>query len=429
MEAASAATLTAEREQKATAEMKSAMEALRERTQPEEERPWRLRKPLERVVDEPDPCGEAQQLQLDLLRKENSDKLTELEQLRERMIKALRQASENHASHLRLVEERHRLVIEEHREAQRTQELEIQKLRAQLARVEGGTSTFLFPSNGRCTTREIMEEQAQRAQTAELRQLTEELSHVQLQKDEVTRRYELLLQNSRQDTEEVVKRQQYQTNALQKQLTEAQQIHRRTQEELTTYKGKLARAQEELRGLRSEADEVRSERESISERLTAAQEQIANFKEKVFRAQAEGRAAVESEKRRVDALEQRVTEVLRELDSARTNSNSESLRAQEERDASLAKMQEIEQKAQALREAMQSIQIERDQLRVQLGRLQQGLELHKQRLAAGELEISKLRAEVATGEQQRKKLLLSMEKLSLENARLMHSRDRLLESL
>jgi len=43
-----------------------------------------------------------------LVAKENEDKLQEIERLRNKMVQALKQSSENHNTHLRIVEEKHR---------------------------------------------------------------------------------------------------------------------------------------------------------------------------------------------------------------------------------------------------------------------------------------------------------------------------------
>lgn len=378
--------------------------------------------------------SESTHIELQLLRQQNRERLEELEGLRGKMVAALRQSADNHAAHLRLVEERHRLAIEELQAAQRTQELEVLKLRAQLARADpanpaGGAQRHSFLSTTATTTTELLEAQTRQAQEAELKRLHAEVAGLQVQRDDAVLRYEQLSAHLRRDREQQEAEFAREARSLQSQLDNLRQKLARAEEAEASGTRQAAALKERLRAANAEAADARLARDTAMHELTESRRREAESQRLAGQVSEEKDRAVAAERERRKQAEQRVTTALEELRALRETAQEEAAAAergrhhwQQQHTVAVTQLREAERNAAELvrQRAVQE---------GHLSRLTEAVEAHRKRLADMETRAAAAAEFRMEAESNQRAALLAIEQLKCENHRLVKTRNRLTEVL
>jgi hypothetical protein len=370
---------------------------------------------------------ETQKIQLHLVSKENDDKMIEIERLRQRMVQALKQAAENHNTHLRIVEEKHKNVICAMREELKGQELMILKLRAQLARAE------ISPEGGRnCavalqTTAAVIDSQARQALELELKRLYGEVASAQMQRDDALYRLEQFLISRRSDGEDRIAEMQRNVDLHREQRRAAEERSERVEKQLSVCRDDLRRAREQLKSMAAEVQKVASERDLASRRAEDLQRQMSRHAEALSEARAEKDAAVEGERRGAKMLERRLQQCEEELQQERERVTS--LIAEHDRKLHTLQQQLLEQDTRlndAHTRADEKTRVA-EVLQTKVERLQQGLKQFRDQAALH----AEQQQRCAQQEQQYKHTIRSMtllvEQLRMEAFRLEKDRDRALQ--
>ncbi|KAG5508938.1 hypothetical protein GH5_06154 [Leishmania sp. Ghana 2012 LV757] len=380
-----------------------------------------------------------QTVQLQLMTQENANKAQELERLRSKMAQALRQASDNHAAHLRIVEERHRMVVEGLRSVNRTQELEMMKLRAQLARWDPGnspgagrpagapsapTSSLRFQS-----TAELLEAQTRQAQEMELKRLYGEVSTLQLQRNDAVRQSEQRTARLQREYDQQLQDVQRQLQSAQRHLSEVRSRCEKLEETSAAQEASLRKVRDELRQAKQDSQQHRLSAESNARKLASTQKQLAESNERLSALQEEKQSATRKAQEGASELEANVTRALQEVQSAKEHAYAEVEEVQrryEQLRVQNAKLQDHLREREA---ALVKKERERRILAAQLGRLEDGLEAHKRQVVESERRVQLLEQQLAGTRQQQRDSFLSLEQMKLQNTQLTRMRDQLAEML
>ncbi|XQJ26073.1 hypothetical protein NXY56_002022 [Leishmania guyanensis] len=379
-----------------------------------------------------------QKTQLEVMTQENAAKAQELERLRAKMMQALRQASDNHAAHLRVVEERHHTIVENLRSVNRTQEMEMLKLRAQLARWDPtnpsgacrGAGASSPPTSLRFqSTTELLEAQARQAQELELKRLYGEVSTLQLQRNDAVRQYEQRTARLQRDCDQQLQDVQRQLQSAQRSLAEVRSRCEELEETKATQEASLRKARDELRQAQQDGQQYRLSADSHARKLASAQQQLAEANERLSALQREKQSAVRQAQERASELESNVAQVLQEVQSAKERAYvevGEVQRRYEELRMQNSKLQDGLREREA---ALAKKERERNILEVQLGRLEEGLEAHKRRIVEADRRVQQLEQQLTETRQQHRGSFLSLEQMKLQNVQLTRTRDQLTEML
>ncbi|KPA77864.1 hypothetical protein ABB37_06664 [Leptomonas pyrrhocoris] len=379
-----------------------------------------------------------QQVQQQLLQQENADKSQELERLRAKMVQALRQTSDNHAAHLRIVEERHRMVLEDLRSVNRTQELELLKLRAQLARWDpANPSNLSLSGHGSGTggsvrmqsTAELLEAQTRQAREMEVKRLYGEVSALQLQRDDALRQYEQLTSRLQRDRDQQLVEAQRQVQTAQRSLADVRVRCEELEAAKSTQDASLRQTREELRRAQQEAQQTRLSFDSQTRKLASLQQQLADATVRVTAAEEERKSAVEQEQRRTADLEASVAQALQDVQAAREEAYAEVAEVQRKYVQLQDRYQQAQDQLRVRQQALDAKERACGIAELQLGRLEEGLEAHKRQLVEGDRRIQQLEALLGEARQQQRSSCISLEQFKIQNTQLTRARDQLAELL
>ncbi|KAK7194087.1 hypothetical protein NESM_000321400 [Novymonas esmeraldas] len=381
-----------------------------------------------------------QRVQLQLASQEKADQAQELERLRARMALALRQSSDNHAAHLRIVEERHRMIVEDLRSASRTQELELLKVRAQLARWDpsaqhasvgrvGGASTASTSSMRLQSTAELLDAQTRQAQAMEVQRLYGEVAALQLQRDDAVRQYEQLNARLQRDRDQELQEAQRQLHSAQRGLAEARTRCEELEETRATQEAALRKAREELRLAQQEAQQHRLGADSNARKLASVQQQLTEVQQRLSALQDEKQSAVRLAQERASELEANVARALQDVQGAKERAYAEVSEVQRRYEQlRLLHTKTVDE----LRErdgVVAAKERERAIAAAQLVRLEDGLAAHKTRVATADRRVQQLEQQLADARLQQRGNIVSLEQLKLQNSQLTRTRDQLTELL
>lgn len=366
---------------------------------------------------------ETLQLQLQVLLREREDRKVELEQVRSKMVKGLRQAGENHEAHLRVVEERHRLAIEDQRQVSRTHEMEILKLRAQLARVDPNMA--LFPSSpvssspgAGPSTATLLEGQTIQAQDMEIKRLYGELGHAQRQRDDALDRWHELSQRMQEKERGELDDHRREEQGLQRRLHEVRTQLERKEGECTRFQRRLADYKDQVLKLEDEMSEMKMEQHRLTEEVELQKKTIIE-KERVIRLTQEDQDRYRGQEgERQGRLQRRVDDVLEELRQSNQQSITDLHNMERERNTLRAQLRETKKELEIVQHELGQRQREREVLDIQMNKLQEGLQKHKEQLLLADNKLIELQRGKEEVERQQRLNILAMEHLKLENSRL-----------
>lgn len=385
----------------------------------------------ERADSEVEATQETQRVQLDYLTRENAERVRELEELRARMVQALRSAGDTHAEYIRLLNERHSQSLEELRSANRAHEMEVLKLRAQLARADpsnpaGGSQRHTTLAATRSTT-ELMEAQVRQSQEMELKRLYGELATAQMQRDEALHRYEQLAGNLRREQDQTVQDAHREAQLTRKKLAEEQKRADRLEQEVGRLQGQLTELREKLSTAQQTSRQLQTERAGLSSQVCELQRKWQEAQEQLQHTRDEAATSTALERQRADGLEQRVTDALKELSVSKERAvaevaAAEAMKAQYQREAL-----EYQRKLQAAQTTLLAREREREVLQTQQERLNDALGLHKRQLAACDERLRGVQSQLEESRQHQRASVLAMERLKIDNARLLRAQEQLVD--
>ncbi|KAG5508774.1 hypothetical protein JKF63_05272 [Porcisia hertigi] len=388
--------------------------------------------------DEEQMSSVMQKAQLQLMNQVNAEKAQELEQLRAKMTQALRQSSDNHSAHLRVVEERHRMVVEDLRSVNRTQELEILKLRAQLARWDPtnpsgagrGVGASLASTSLRFqSTAELLESQTRQAQEVEVKRLYGEVSALQMQRDAALRQCEQLTARLQRDHDEQLQDAQRQLQSAQRSLSEVRSRCEELEETKTAQEAALRKARDEVRQVQQDSQQCRLAADSHARKLASAQQQLAEANERFSALLEEKQRAVREAQERASELEANVAQTLQEIQSAKGRAYAEVEEVQSRHEQLRQQQLKLQDELREREAALATKERERSILAVQIERLEEGLEAHKRQIRELLRRVQQLEQQLTETRQQQRDSFLSLEQMKLHNAQLTRARDQLAEML
>lgn len=367
--------------------------------------------------------GEAHRVRLHVLSRENEDKLQELERLRAKMVQALRQAGDNHAAHLRIVEERHRLAVEDLRQVNRTHEMEIMKLRAQLARLDPDSpSGAQLRRLHETSTVSLLEAQTRQAQDMEIKRLYGELGNVQRQRDEALDRVHNMTLTMQEKERGLLEDHRREGLSLQKRLHEVRNVLEKRESECMTLQSQVQQLREKLKKEETGSQEARLERDSLKREVEELERKDSE-RERTIRQLQDERDARRGRESEIHAqLEQRVEEVLEDLRQSRSKSLQEASAAERERTELRHQLTETQKKLQAAQQLLAKRDREKEVLDVQMAKLQESLTSHKQQLAMCDAKLMELHRSKEELQRQQRLNVLATEHLKMENSRLQSRR-------
>ncbi|RNF08427.1 uncharacterized protein Tco025E_07176 [Trypanosoma conorhini] len=372
--------------------------------------------------------GELQRIQLQLLSKENEDKLQELERLRNRMVQALRQAADNHVAHLRVLEEKHREAMEGLRTQLTTQELEVQKLRAQLARVDASGNGGRYALNLRTTT-EVLEAQTRQAQEMELKRLYGEISNIQLQRDDALLRYEQLSSSLRREEADRLTEAQRETQAVRQKLRDQEQKYEQLAKGNSRVKDELRALREKYKSQTGDLQRARQEREETFKKMEELRRALATAEEAYERVQSEAKDDTAKERQRVREVEQRVDEVLREMRASRGRANAATVAVERQRDELRKQLTDSQERLTAVQARLSARDREVEVLAAKAEHLQEAVRMNQKQALSCDERVQQLLAQDEEKSRQLREMTLTVERLKREAARVARARDRLIEDV
>jgi chromosome segregation ATPase len=370
--------------------------------------------------DEAKATVEGVKIQLHLAARENDDKAQEMERLRGKMSQALKQASDNHVTHLRLVEEKHRSVVEAQREELRAQEAVVVKLRAQLARADW----LHGAAKSQDSAMTLADGHTRVAQEAEIKRLYAEVAALTAQRDEATFRLEAAaatkrgenderMRELRRDTEQLKAR----VRELEERLAAATAAHARSSDEARV-------ARDELRAATAERQRLANERRELERAAEAARRAQVAAEERAELAANDSKAQVEAERRVARALERRLNDTRSEDQHARDRLAAECDDWRRQFEAAAAAQREAGQRLAEVRAALAEKDKAAETLGVRCERLAMGLQSHKTRLVALDTKLAHAATREAQLLEQCGSVALACEEARLDAATAQRERDR-----
>ncbi|EKF98597.1 hypothetical protein TCSYLVIO_010502 [Trypanosoma cruzi] len=385
-------------------------------------------KTIESEKEETQQLGELQRIQLQLLSRENEDKLQELERIRHRMVQALRQSSDNHVAHLRVVEEKHREVVEGLRTQLNAQEMEVQKLRAQLARMDAGSKGSRYATSLRTTT-ELLEAQTRKAQEMELKRLYSELSSLQLQRDDALLRYEQLSSSLRREEADRLSEAQRETQGLRQKLRDQEQNYEQLDTERNRVKEELRVLREKCKSHASELQRARQERDQTLKKMEELRRALATAEETCERLRSEAKNDTAKERQRVHELEQHLDEVLREMQASKDRANASTTAMERQRDELRKELADSQERLTAVQARLSARDREAEVLAAKAEHLQEAVRMNQKQALSCNERVQQLLAQDEEKSRQLREMTLKVERLQWESARVSRAHDRLLEDV
>lgn len=356
---------------------------------------------------------EGHKIQLHLAARENDDKVQELERLRAKMSQALKQSSENHVQHLKLVEEKHRAAVESQREEIRAQEAVIVKLRAQLARADWLHGAA--KANDSAMT--LVDSHTRVAQEQEIKRLYAEVSALTAQRDEAVFRLEAAASGRKSDIDDKVRQARKDADDLRLRVRELQERLSVLQTENSRVHEEARLGRDECRAAQSDKLRLLNEKQELMRAADGARRDKVVAEEAAESGAEEGKRQLEAERRIVRTLERRLSDMRAEHQqlSDRLTAEADDWRRQFEQAQS--SLREASAKAGELRTALSERDKSVEALGVKCERLTAGLQAHRSKLV-------NVDARLHTTSQRESQLLeeLHSSQLQLEQARLTAAR-------
>ncbi|KAG8346144.1 hypothetical protein ERJ75_001457800 [Trypanosoma vivax] len=367
---------------------------------------------------------EVQRVQLQLLTKENEDKLHELERLRNRMVQALRQASENHAAHMRLVEEKHSEMVESLRTQLQTQDLELQKLRAKLARVDACGVDTKYGFSLRTTT-ELLESQTRQAQEIEMKRLYSELSALQLQRDDAVLRYEQLSTSLRREESERASAAHEEIQQLRLKLRDLGQQHEQLEKEHGRVKEELRVQREKSKSHFGDLQRARQERDQALRKSEEIRRALTNAEEACELCRQEAKEEVARERRRMEEQVKQHEEVLKELQLSKERAHTATSVAERRCDELRHQLTDTTSQIESLQSRLEKREREVEVLTLEKAHFQEAVRINQKQALESDEKVQQLMSQDKEKSRQLQELKLTVEQLKLEVARGARLRGRL----
>ncbi|KAH9584222.1 hypothetical protein LSM04_004511 [Trypanosoma melophagium] len=373
--------------------------------------------------------GEVQRVQLQLLSKENADKLQELERLRLRMVQALRLASDNHAAHIRAVEERHRVAMETLRQQTATQEAEVLKLRAQLARLDASSPHRSNNNSHLRSTAELLEAQTRQALEVEVKRLYGEVSAMQLQRDDAMMRYEQLSNSLRREESDKMSAVQRETQMLQQKLREQEQQYEQLDMEYNRTKEELRLLREKCKGYTTELQNAREEKDQSLRKVEELRRNLATAEEKCEQVRRKAKDDIAGERKRVEELEKHVENVARDIQTSKDRAYAATLAAERQCEELRHQLIEAQERLKTTQTRLSTREHEVEVLTSNVQHLQEAVRLNQQQALACDGRVQQLLQQDEEKSRKLREMTLLVERLKMEGARVARARDRLMEDV
>ena len=312
---------------------------------------------------------EGHKIQLHLAARENDDKVQELERLRAKMSQALKQSSENHVQHLKLVEEKHRAAVESQREELRSQETIITKLRAQLARadwLQGANKT-------QDSAMSLVDTQTRMAQEQEIKRLYSEISALTAQRDEAVFRLEAVNSSRKNDLDERLRESRRDADGLRSRVRELEERLAVLQTEHSRAVDEARVAKEECRTAQADRSRIMNEKQELVRQADQSKRAQIQAEEKAESVAQETQRQLEAEKRVVRTMERRITDMRQEDQQLRDRLTAECEDWRRQFEQTSAALRDQQQKVSELRTALSEKEKIAETLTVKCERLTQGL--------------------------------------------------------
>ena len=402
--------------------------------------------------------SEAQKIQLHLMAKENEDKVVEIDRLRSKMVAALKTAAENHSTHMKIVEEKHKAAVNGLREELRTHEVTILKLRAQLSRADvlrggggGGYADGLFglgggggpssptgvggggdgaPSAYRpLTTTQTMQQHALEMQEIDLKRLHSEVSSLTAQRDDALFRVERLTAARREAADEHSRALQRDMAALTARCGGLEERNTKLGAELEAEREARRAAADAARAAQREVQRLTDEVESLQKGLHSAKMALGAAEERLKTLQRDHTAELSEAEARVRVAERRAEEAAKDSAAAR--------------DRLLVQLSDTERSVEDARNLLRDTVAKHNALSLQFNDKQRALEAaalgkeqltqslfqHKGLIAAADERLAAFIAQEGVLKQDLKEMAMEVERLRLEHIRVTGERDRALKEL
>ena len=374
---------------------------------------------------------ETQRIQLALISKENDDKVHEIERLRNKMGQMLKQSEDNHLSHLRIVEEKHKHVVESLREEVRAQEMTVLKLRAQLSRADimpganGGNGVVSLAGAHRPTTADVLDSQSRQAQDFEIKRLASELTSAQLMRDDALFRLDQLNLTRRQDADDRFAEAKRDLEVARSRAKECDERAERLQRELNSASESLRTARDKLKFSQAETAKVAHERETLQKKYDELKKTVSDKEEQLQVAVQDKADAVESATRASSQLERRLEESRREMQSLREKFSINLNDAERAKETLTRENRELFQSLQVAQGALRDKDREVETANSKIGWLLKGLTQHKQQITECDQRLQSYAAQEAQSRGELKEAVVQLTHCKMELARCMRDRDRL----
>lgn len=363
--------------------------------------------------------GEAQTVRLQLLSRENEEKVEELEKLRSKMLQALRQTSDNHSAHLRMAEERHRLAVEDLRQVNRTHEMEITKLRAQLARLSPSQANSAHSS---ITTTSLLEAQARQAQDAEIKRLYASLSTAQQQRDEALDRLHNAKRSGQEREQGLEEDRRRELQGLQARVRELRAALDTKESDAVSQQSLLSASREELAAVRVTLDETTRDKDRLQREVAELKRSQEECQRRIAQLTQEQQQWGSREKELHTRLEERVGSAISDLRECSDRARAELAEVLKERDDLRSKLADAQRTSRQQQQTIARCQREHEVLDTQRGRLQEALAAHKQQLSECDAQLVQAKAQRESLQRQVREGVLESERLRMD---LMYAQQRM----
>ena len=369
---------------------------------------------------------ESTKVQQQLLQRENDDKLQEVDRVRNKMVLALKQAADNHTTHLRLIEEKHRAVVESLREEVRAHELSAAKFRAQLSKVEwSGPNSPASPAGGATSPTAVIESQMRQAQEIELRRLYAEVAAAQQSRDDATLKLEQQAATRRVEADETTRQLRHELEAAKARVRDLEERSQRLEHENERYKEQARVAREENRAANGEKLRLESEKAAKERALEEEQRARVQLTSQVAAAKQQADDALDNERRATRSVQRQLDAMTRDhqahVDRSRDEVEDLQRQVESHRSAATDSGTRVKLLEAHLTEKERAI----DACVSKAERLTQGLAAHRQQLVACDERLSQMAANEEANARELRGATLVVEQMKLENARLERERERL----
>ena len=379
---------------------------------------------------------EAQKVQVHLLQKENDDKVQEIERLRQKMVQAIRQAAENHASHLKILEDKHRSSMEAVRDEVRAHEVTILKLRAQFSRLDvlgggggvvSGALVTIGGGSGRVeySPSDTLTKHAYELQEVELRRLTAEVTSLQIQRDDALYKLEQVSAQRKSQESEALRNCR---KDLEVSKSRAVDLEERNQ----SLQDKVAELRDAVREAKDKQDEAERNRDAAIQQLQRTRDESRDMDRKIqsqelrlHEAEVKLKTSTEDADRRIQNAEARAEEVRKDEAVRRdriTAQLNESQRMVEElrndNSALLSRLSAAEGGLMERQRSVEALQQKVEHLSSVVDTLHQQLQQSEDRVSAYTHQEAMMRDDLRT-------MALDCERLRLENIRGVREVERL----